>query len=165
MSIPRSIACAALSVLALSTLSITSPARAADDAAPAAIGACLTAFGDHPFGSDPAYRTLPVKVKVFGIGKDTVDDARTAGPELVYVRTGVNVAGGSLVRLNNPNGWYCMRSAVNVMGGLVIRLACDAKFVMLGEGATVLGGTTGDDTDGNTGTTVMGGTHVERDCG
>lgn len=155
-------AVAGLATLALAVpllIAPTAPALA-DDAAPAAITACLTAFGEHPFGSNPEFRTLPVKVKVFGIGKDTIDDTVTSAPELIYVRTGVNVAGGSVVQLNNPNGWYCMRSSVNVMGGLVIRLACDAKFAMLGEGATVLGGSD----EENMGTTVMGGTKVERDC-
>jgi len=137
------------------------PAHAQDGSAPAAITACLAAFGEHPFGNDPDYRTLPVKVKVFGIGKDTVDGTRTDAPELVYVRTGVNVAGGSVVQLGNPNGWYCMRSAVNVMGGLAIRLACGARFAMLGEGTTVMGSAA----DGDTGTTVMGSTRIERDCG
>ena len=56
--------------------------------------------------------------------------------------------------------WYCMRSAVNVMGGFTIKVACDAKFAMIGEGAVVLGGSS----EGNTGTTVMGGTQVERNC-
>jgi len=96
-----------------------------------------------------------------GSSDDTIDDTRTAAPELVYVRTGVNVAGGSVVQLNNPNGWYCMRSAVNVMGGLTIRLACEATFAMLGDDTTVLG----NGADGDTGITVMGGTQVERDCG
>jgi len=161
MSTSRPVIRTALSLLVLCVGLTASPARAQDEAAPAAITACLAAFGDHPFSSNPSFRTLPVKVKVFGIGKDTIDDISTAEPELIYVRTGVNVAGGSVIQLNNPNGWYCMRSAVNVMGGLVIRLACDAKFAILGEGATVLGS----DTEGNTGTTVMGGTQVERDCG
>ena len=132
---------------------------AQDNPVPTAIAACLDAFGEHPFGSNPSYRTLPVKVKVFGIGKDTIDDTVTSSPELIYIRTGVNVAGGSAIHLNNPRGWYCMRSAVNVMGGLVISIACDAKFVMLGDNATVLGGS-----DENTGVTVMGGTTVRRRC-
>jgi hypothetical protein len=151
-----------MSLLMLLMAAIVTPGSviAQDNAAPAAITACLDAFAEHPFGSNPAYRTLPVKVKVFGIGKDTIDNTVTSSPELVYVRTGVNVAGGSVVQLNNPQGWYCMRSAVNVMGGLVISLACDAKFVILGEGATVLGGSD----DKNTGVTVMGGTTIRRDC-
>ena len=149
-----------LSLLLLSAIIAPNPVAAQDDTAPTAITQCLAAFGENPFGSNPSYRTLPVKVKVFGIGKNTVDDTVTDSPELVYVRTGVNVAGGSVVSLNNPQGWYCMRSAVNVMGGLTINIACGAKFVMLGSGATVLGGSSNE----NTGTTVMGGTTVHRDC-
>ncbi len=149
-----------MSFVLLSTALMSKPALAQNDSAPVAISACLSAFDGHPFGKNPSFRTLPVKVKVFGIGKDTIDDTVTDSPELVYVRTGVNVAGGSVVKLNNPNGWYCMRSSVNVMGGMIIRLACDAKFVMIGQGATVFGGS---DTE-SSGTTVMGSTKVERDC-
>lgn len=151
-----------LSVLLLVAAAVVpASAIAQDTEEPSSITACLTAFGDHPFGSNPSYRTLPVKVKVFGIGKDTVDDKVTDSPELVYVRTGVNVAGGSVIHLNNPNGWYCMRSSVNVMGGMIISLACDARFTMLGGGATVMGSSD----VGNTGTTVMGGTTIKRNCG
>ncbi|MFK7862095.1 MAG: hypothetical protein AB8B64_25030 [Granulosicoccus sp.] len=149
-----------LSLLLLAAAVVPEPVLAQDSDEPRAITACLTAFGDHPFGSNPRYRTLPVKVKVFGIGKDTVDDTITDSPELIYVRTGVNVAGGSVIHLNNPNGWYCMRTSVNVMGGMTISLACDARFTMLGSGATVMGNS---DVD-NAGTTVMGGTTIKRNC-
>jgi len=161
MTLYRSAVTLCISLFLLLTITVLPQTAKADDSAPAAITACLTAFESHPFSSNPEYRTLPVKVKVFGIGKDTIDNVTTAGPELVYIRAGVNVAGGSLIQLNDPNGWYCMRTAVNVMGGLTIKLACNAKFVMLGGGATVLGSST----EEQLGTTVMGGTQVERECG
>lgn len=129
-------------------------------AQPAAITACLDAFEDHPFSENPEYRELTTGVKVFGIGQNTVDDKETSKPDLVYVTTAVNVMGGTTISLLNPNGWYCMRSNVNVMGGVKIKLACDAKFALIGDGATVLSNS---DTEGQ-GTTVMGSTRIERQC-
>ncbi len=123
------------------------------------VTACLNAFDNHPFGSNPKYKTLPVSVKVFGVGKKTIDDEMTSSPALVYVKQGVNVMGGTVVELLNPNGWYCMRSAVNVMGGFTIKLACGAQFAVIGEGASVMSAS-----DGEAGTTVMGSTKVERLC-
>jgi hypothetical protein len=126
----------------------------------AVVKACLDAFGDHPFSANPEYRSLSTGVTVFGIGQDTVDDRPTKDPEFVYVTTSVNVMGGNEINLLNPNGWYCMRSNVNVMGGVTIKLACDTKFVLIGDGATVLSNS---DTESK-GTTVMGATHIERIC-
>ena len=135
-------------------------ANSSANAQTAAVKACLDAFGDHPFSANPEYRSLSTGVKVFGIGQDTVDDTPTKDPEFVYVTTSVNVMGGTDISLLNPNGWYCMRSNVNVMGGVTIKLACDTKFVLIGDGATVLSNS---DTE-NKGTTVMGATHIERIC-
>ena len=39
-----------------------------------AIDNCLKAWGKHPFGEMPKYRTLPVTVKVFGIGTPNIDN-------------------------------------------------------------------------------------------
>jgi hypothetical protein len=125
-----------------------------------AISQCLNSFGDHPFTSNPDYREIRSGVKVFGIGGSTVDDKATQEPELIYVKPPVNVMGGTTISLLNPNGWYCMRSNVNVMGGLTIKLACDSKFVIIGEGSTVMSRS---DTN-EKGTTVMGSTRIERDC-
>ena len=123
------------------------------------ITACLKAFGEHPFGDNPKYKSLAVSVKVFGIGKDTVDDEITSEPSLVFIKPGVNVMGGNLIDLRNPQGWYCMRTSVNVMGGLDIRIACNAKFVIVSEETSVMS-----NSNENKGITVMGSTHVERDC-
>lgn len=146
-----------LALLALTPVLTATPALAADP--DPTVTACLNAFGDHPFGSNPEFKTLPVAVKVFGVGKKTIDKEITSSPALVYVKQGVNVMGGTVVELRNPQGWYCMRAAVNVMGGFTVKLACGAHFAVLGEGASVMSGS-----DGENGTTVMGSTRVERDC-
>ena len=146
-------------VIFAASASMVAPVAAQDSEANSTIAACLEAFGDHPFGSNPTFRTLPVAVRVFGIGKKTVDKEITSSPALVYIKQGINIAGGTVVDLRNPQGWYCMRSAVNVAGGFTIKLACDAQFAVLGQGASVLSGS-----DGENGTTVMGSTTVRRDC-
>ncbi|MEZ5653889.1 MAG: hypothetical protein R3E87_25425 [Burkholderiaceae bacterium] len=127
--------------------------------AESAIASCLGAFGEHPFGANPKYKTLAMSVKVFGIGQDTIDDEITTSPALVLIRPGVNVMGGSRIDLRNPQGWYCMQTSVNVMGGLNIKLACNSKFAIAGEGTTVMGRA-----PESKGITVMGKTTVERDC-
>ena len=45
----------------------------AQDSESGALQACLKAWGEHPFGPNPAYRTLATSVKVFGIGQGTAD--------------------------------------------------------------------------------------------
>lgn len=118
---------------------------------------CLKAWGKHPFGANPKYKTLATSVKVFGIGDDTVDSEVTASPALVLINPGVNVMGGTTVELLNPNGWYCFRANVNVMGGLNIKVHCKAHLASASEGVTVLGS----NTDKNS-VTVMGETQIER---
>ncbi len=148
-----------LAALLALTGSIVAPAPGVAEEIDPSIAACLKSFGEHPFGANPSYRTLTVAVKVFGIGQDTVDKEITSGPALVYVQPGVNVMGGSVIQLSNPQGWYCMRSSVNVMGGLDIKLACNARFAMVAQDMTVMAG--GSE---NKGITVMGNTTVSRDC-
>jgi hypothetical protein len=120
------------------------------------IGKCLNAWGKHPFGHNPRYRTLGSSVKVFGIGQDTDDLVTTDKPALILVDTGVNVMGGSTMQLLNPNGWYCFASNVNVMGGLTIKTHCKSHLASADNGVTVLGGD-----PSNKSVTVMGATHVE----
>ncbi len=120
------------------------------------IATCLKAWGKHPFGRNPEYKTLATSVKVFGIGRATADTDVTSTPTLVLVSAGVNVMGGSTVELLNPNGWYCLRSNVNVMGGLTIKAHCKAHLASAIDGVTVMG-----DNAENKGVTVMGATRVE----
>ena len=123
------------------------------------IAACLKAWGKHPFGSNPSYKTLSTSVKVFGIGSNTADTEPTKSPTLVLINPGVNVMGGSTIELLNPNGWYCLRANVNVMGGLTIKAHCKAHLASSSEGGS---GTTvmGNNAD-KKGVTVMGSTNVE----
>ena len=120
------------------------------------IGKCLNAWGKHPFGHSPRYRTLGSSVKVFGIGQNTDDLVTTEKPALILVDTGVNILGGSTMQLLNPNGWYCFASNVNVMGGLTIKTHCKSHLASADNGMTVLGGD-----PSNKSVTVMGATHVE----
>ena len=120
------------------------------------ITTCLQAWGEHPFGGNPPYKTLATSVKVFGIGRATADAEVTSAPTLVLVSAGVNVMGGSTVELLNPNGWYCLRSNVNVMGGMIIKAHCKAHLASAVDGVTVMG-----ENADNKGVTVMGATRVE----
>ena len=104
------------------------------------IANCLKAWGKHPFGNNPNYKTLATSVKVFGIGADPTDAEVTNSPSLVLVNPGVNVMGGSTIELLNPNGWYCLRNDVNVMGGLTTKVHCKAHLASATESSvTVLG--------------------------
>jgi len=120
------------------------------------IASCLKAWGKHPFGANPRYKTMAASVKVFGIGQNPADAAHTDAPALVLVNTGVNVLGGTTVELLNPNGWYCFRSNVNVMGSLNIRAHCKAHLASAHDGTTVLGSNAD-----NKSVTVLGSTRVE----
>jgi len=139
-------------------LCATTSARivAAQDESSVAIDNCLKAWGKHPFGEHPKFRSLPVTVKVFGIGTPNVDTVKTSGPDLVLVKAGVNVMGGTTVDLQNPNGWYCFVTNVNVMGKMKIKAACTAHLAQSHDGVTVMGG---DST--NKSVTVMGKTEIE----
>lgn len=132
------------------------PAIAADEV-DSSVSRCLKAWGKHPFGKNPPYKTLSTSVKVFGIGPDTVDSEQTSGPALVLVNPSVNVAGGSAIQVLNPNGWYCFRSTVNVMGGLTIKAHCKAHVATTSGDVLAVGNAAEDK-----GVTVMGSTQVER---
>lgn len=147
-----------LSVLAgLCLLAGVAPAMAQDSETSGAVQACLKAWGNHPFGSNPAYTTLATSVKVFGIGQGTADRESTPEPRLIVVNPGVNVMGGSEIELLNPNGWYCLRAAVNVMGGMDIKLHCSAKLASATSGTTVMSGE-----NAAKGVSVMGAITVQR---
>ena len=121
------------------------------------VASCLKAWGKHPFGKSPRYKTLSTSVKVFGIGPDTADTEPTQDPALVLVNPGVNVAGGSVVQVLNPNGWYCFRTTVNVMGGLTIKAHCKSHLATTS--GDLLAAENASDVKG---VTVMGSTQVER---
>jgi hypothetical protein len=133
---------------------VSALAAQADDSP---VNSCLNAWGSHPFGKNPSYKTLSTSVKVFGIGSDTADTETTQTPALVLVNPGVNVAGGSVVQVLNPNGWYCFRTTVSVMGGLTIKAHCKSHLATTA--GDVLGGANAAD---GKGVTVLGKTQVER---
>jgi hypothetical protein len=136
-------------------VSVLMPALGAEDSSNPT-DSCLKAWGKHPFGKNPEYKTLATSVKVFGIGGDTADIEPTAKAALVLINPGVNVAGGSVVQLMNPNGWYCFRTSVNVLGGLTIKAHCKAHL------ATTAGEVVSSSDDSKKGVTVLGSTQVER---
>ena len=121
-----------------------------------AIASCLKAWGAHPFGVKPKYRTIGTSAKVFGIGQNQVDSLHTDKPALVLVNNSVNVMGGTTLELLNPNGWYCFRSNVNVMGSFRIRAQCSAHLASSRDGATVIGS----NSDSRS-VTVLGSTKIE----
>jgi len=128
--------------------------------ADSSIESCLRAWGKHPFGNNPRFKTLATSVKVFGVGQSTGDTERTETPTLVLVNPGVNVLGDTTLELLNPNGWYCFRSNVNVIGNLRIRADCRAHLASASDGVTVLGSDQADKS-----VTVLGTTRVELvDC-
>lgn len=145
-----------LSLVVTSAFTVKPAAAQQDDDSSVAIENCLKAWGTHPFGTNPKYRSLPVTVKVFGIGTPTIDSVQTTGPDLVLVKAGVNVMGGTTIDLRNPNGWYCFVTNVNVMGRMKIKAPCTAHLAQSHDGVTVLGA---DST--NKSVTVMGKTEIE----
>ena len=163
-SFKKSFFAVALVVVFLSALTIGSLALAKEDdgasdnnSGAEAISKCLKAWGTHPFGEKPDYKTLSTSVKVFGIGQNPKDSQVTDKPALVLINPAVNVMGGTVYELQNPQGWYCFRANVNVMGGLIIKANCKAHLASSTTGATVMG----TDEAGNKGVTVMGTTKVE----
>jgi hypothetical protein len=114
---------------------------------------CLKNWKTHPFkGKESDFRVIGSKVKVLGMGDEMIDGQKTNTPELVFVKPTVNVMSKSVIRLLNPNGWYCLKSNVAVMGKTEIEVDCKAKLASATTGATVLGK---DETD-NGNVTVLG---------
>lgn len=128
------------------------------------IAACLKAWGDHPFGMDPQFKTLGTSVKVFGIGIETGDTESTNSPSLVLINPSFNVMGGSTIELLNPNGWYCMRTTVTVMGRVKVRAHCKARLAATSAGSTVLGNDRENRNIKDLAVTTMGSISVERPC-
>ena len=128
------------------------------------ISACLKAWGDHPFGEAPQFKTLGTSVKVFGIGKETADIEATSSPSLVLINPSFNVMGGSTMKLLNPNGWYCLRTTVSVIGGVSIRAHCKARLASTSDGNTVLGNLGENRNIKDLTVTMMGSVAVDRPC-
>ena len=145
--------------LALSLPTIVS-AREVDSS----IAACLKAWGDHPFGKTPQFKTLETSVKVFGIGAEASDTESTSSPSLVLINPSVNVMGGSTIELLNPNGWYCLRTTISIMGRVTTRAHCKAHLASTSAGITALGNNGDNRTLKDIAVTSIGSVAVERPC-
>ena len=145
-------------------LALSFPAVVSAREVDSSIAACLTAWGDHPFGKTPQFKTLATSVKVFGIGRETGDTAPTSSPSLVLINPSFNVMGGSTIELLNPNGWYCLRTTVSIIGRVSIRAHCKAHLASTSSGTTVLGNNSQNRNIKDLTLTVMSTIFVERPC-
>ena len=142
--------------LAFTVIGALSNQAFADDGDLVAVQGCLAHWGKTPFDKKaPPFRTLSAKVKVLGIGGETVDEQATDGPDLVLIKPNVAVLSKASLSLLNPNGWYCLKGQVSVLGKSEIHLHCSAHLASSKDGVTVLGGS---DTD--QGVTVLGSTRI-----
>ena len=150
-------------VLAASLVALIPVAALANDQV--VIDQCIAAWGPKsPFRKGAqAEQVIGTGVKVFGLGSgQSGHDAPTGKPSLILVRTAVNVAGKTTIRLSNPNGWYCFEDAVTVMGKINIVAHCNAQLAgAKGDGTAVMAAN-----DAKQGTAVMGALRVTRfGCG
>ena len=153
----------AVVLLALS-LALPLPSFASAREIDSSIAACLKAWGDHPFGEAPQFKTVGTSFKLFGMGGEPGDTQPTASPSLVLVNPSFNLMGGSNIELLNPNGWYCMRTTVSVMGRVSIRAHCKAQLAATSAGSTVLGNNSENRNIRDLAVTVMSTVAVERPC-
>ncbi len=128
------------------------------------IAACLKAWGDHPFGKNPQFKTLETSVAVFGIGKKAGDSEPTSSPSLVLINPIFNAMGESTIELSNPNGWYCLRTTVSLLGEVNIRAHCKAQLAATSDGVTARGNKTENRPIKDLNVTVMGPVSIERPC-
>jgi hypothetical protein len=145
-------------------LLLTAPMPAPAQEADSPIAACLKLWRDHPFGTNPQFKTLGRSLKVFGVGSSVSDTEPTSSPSLVLIEPIFNVMGGSTVELLNPNGWYCMRTAVSLMGMVTIRAHCKARLAATSDGKTVQGDNAENRSLRDLTVTMIGGVSVERPC-
>lgn len=123
---------------------------------------CLIAWGDsHPFKDHKniKFRVIDTNVRLFGLGNTFSDHVKTNYPQIILVRPAVSVMSKTTFELMNPNGWYCFKGSVTVMGKSIIKMACDAHLGSTTGNTAVLG-----KSQGQSGTTVLGKTVVERVC-
>jgi hypothetical protein len=148
-----------MAFVAFAAAKTAAPAEDGDDQA---VRRCLHAWGDkQPFGKDkiPPYKILATSVKIMGIGDAVEDKASTKEPRLVLVKPSVAVMSKNVLRLTNPNGWYCLKANVTVMSKTVLELGCNSKVADTRQGVAVLG--SNDDGTGH-GVTVLGKTTIKR---
>ena len=150
--------------LAAFCLALSVPTVVSAQEVDSSIAACLKAWGNHPFGKNPQFKTLGTSVKVFGIGGNTGDTEPTSSPSLVLINPSFNVMGGSTIDLLNPNGWYCLRTTVSLMGRVNIRAHCKAQLASTSDGKTVLGNNSENRNLKDLTVTMIGSVSVERPC-
>jgi len=158
-----SIKAAPIAVLLALCLALSVPTASANDG-DSAIAACLKAWGEHPFGKHPQFKTLGTSLTVFGIGNSAADTRPTSSPALVLVKPSFNFMGGSTMELLNPNGWYCVQTLVSIIGRTTIRAQCKAQLAATSDGKTMLASKAGNRRIKNIAFTVIGSTAVERPC-
>ena len=122
-----------------------------------ALSACLSAWGDHPFGSHLTYSRMSSSPRLTGAAPTNMAPAATNYPSLVLVDPLVNERGESGIALLNPNGWYCLRVPSGLVGRVAVQLHCRAHLAVSSGGATYWGGGRG-----AAGVTTMGPLEVER---
>lgn len=123
------------------------------------VKACLAHFKGHPFDAkNPSFQILSTGVKVFGVGSETNDLAKTEKPSLVLIKTNVTVLSKNKIFLMNPNGWYCLKGQVSVLGASEIHINCKAKIASSTDGVNVLGGS-----NTQNGVTVLGSSKIIRE--
>ncbi len=145
-------------------LALCFPLLASAQDVDSSIAACLKAWGDHPFGKKPQFKTLGPSVKVFGIGTNVGDTAPTSTPILVLVNPIFNVMGESTIELLNPNGWYCLRTTVSLVGRVNIRANCKAQLAETSDGNTMLANSSENRAMKDLNVTVVGSGSIERPC-
>jgi len=150
--------------LLASCLALSFPMAVSAGEVDSPIAACLKAWGNHPFGKTPSFKTLETSVKVFGIGRVSGDTGRTSSPSLVLIEPSFNLMGGSTIELLNPNGWYCLRTTVSIMGTLSIRAHCKAQLAATSAGTTALGNNSENRNIKDIAVTTMGTVSIERPC-
>jgi hypothetical protein len=130
------------------------------------VKACINAWEgkSNPFRNkkNVQFRIMSGTVKVFGLGggaNDNTDKIKTAYPQLIFIKSAVNVMGKSTFRLMNPNGWYCFEDNVNVLGKAVVEIGCETNVATTSGSTTVMGASRGE-----SGVTVLGKTDIKRIC-
>lgn len=155
-----------ISVLAILAccLALAIPLNASAREVDSSIAACLKAWGTHPFGENPQYKTLGTSLTVFGIGSRPEDTQATGSPSLVLIEPSFTLMGKSAIELLNPNGWYCMRTTVAVLGVETIRAHCKAHLAATSAGSTAQANNMGSRSFRDLAVTAIGSVEVERPC-
>ena len=148
-----------------SCLALFIPSLVSAEEIDSSIAACLRAWGDHPFGKTPQYRTVDTSFKLFGLGSGIADTQPTSTPSLVLINPSFNLMGASTIELLNPNGWYCMRTTVTILGKVDIRAHCKAQLALTSAGVTAVGNNVQNVNLKNVTVTAIGSYAVERPCG